>query len=217
MNTPLPRIHLSSLSRTANHFADWRDHDHFDLNAPYQRGSVWTVDQQRNLIKSLLMGLPIGSIITSDLPFQAGNPYSYRVVDGKQRIEAIRAFIDGTLAVPSEWFGDDDRTVPAGQTVTHADLTRSGQARIEEATVSELVFAAEFDRSENPDFDPAATDKWHKPVPGSDPKTHDRYLVRRRTDAEILQAEAELFLLINFGGVSQTADDRARAQEIADR
>ena len=38
-----------------------------DLNAPYQRGSVWTLDMRRNLIKSLLMGLPVGSIIVGVL------------------------------------------------------------------------------------------------------------------------------------------------------
>jgi hypothetical protein len=38
---------------------------------------------------------------------------------------------------------------------------------------------------------------------------------RRRNEAEILAAEADLYLLVNFGGVPQTDADRARAQEVA--
>lgn len=210
----LPHVHLQSLSRTADHFALWRDKDPLDLDAPYQRGAVWTDEQRRNLIKSLLMGLPIGSIITSELPFRSGGAH-YRVIDGKQRILAIRAFIDGDLTVPADWFKPSEIQQSGGGHVRHSDLTDEGQRRVGNATVGELMFNGKTERWDNPDYDPDATDKWGKPVPGADPNAMPRYLSRTRTDDEILRAEAELYLLINFGGVAQTDDDRARAQEIA--
>lgn len=216
---PLPEIHLSSNARMVMHFVTgWRDGDIFDLDAPYQRESVWTDEQRRNLIKSLLMGLPIGSVIVSALPFDKDRPkVCYRVVDGKQRIEAMRAFVDGDLTVPAAWFRPFDIENAVGDDVTFAQLARTGRGRILNAMVGELELNAAIESRENPRYDPASMDKWHKVVEGADPKTVDRYIRRARTPEEILQAEAELYLLVNFGGVPQTDDDRARAQEVADR
>lgn len=30
-----------------------------ELNPPYQRGDVWTTEQRMNLVKSLLLGIPV--------------------------------------------------------------------------------------------------------------------------------------------------------------
>ena len=105
----LTKLSLNSFNYTVGHFLvpeeGLRSRDVFDFDAPYQRGSVWTEAQRVALIKSLLMGLPIGSVVLNNRGFSSEKLYS--VVDGKQRIQAIRAFFKGEFAVPAEWFDSE--------------------------------------------------------------------------------------------------------------
>lgn len=85
---------------------------HLDLNAPYQRGLVWGVTRKRNLIRSLLSGIPVPSIVINDRSvrfegWDAERDPFYVVVDGKQRITALRDFVDGKFSVPGHWFDVD--------------------------------------------------------------------------------------------------------------
>lgn len=94
----------------------------FDLDAPYQRGHVWGVQRKRDLIESLLRGLPTAAIIVNDrhkartraeldgvptdfadVNYGAGPVKA--IVDGKQRITAVRDFVSDRFTVPAEWFG----------------------------------------------------------------------------------------------------------------
>lgn len=150
MTAPLLRLHLEPLARTVFHWCPWRmevdEVDHFDLNAPYQRGSVWTLDQRRALIKSLLMGLPVGSVITSAMPYQSA--VSYRVIDGKQRVETIRGFWTGEFTVPGWWFHPAD-CEHRDRDVTCADLTDRGRRGFEHAGLPELHWNS---RIQDPDL-----------------------------------------------------------------
>jgi hypothetical protein len=93
-----------------------------DLDPPYQRGSVWGRERQVALIKSLTMGLPIGAIYINERDIMKPDV----VIDGKQRIIAIRAWLDGSLAVPSDWFPSHLTKVERGM-VTYGGLTVPGQ------------------------------------------------------------------------------------------
>lgn len=108
----LTKLSLNSFNYTVGHFLvaaeGLRSNDVFDLDAIYQRGSVWTESQRVALVKSLLMGLPIGSVTLNHRGFSAEKLYS--VVDGKQRIEAVRAFYNDEFSVPAEWFDSEDFT-----------------------------------------------------------------------------------------------------------
>ena len=195
---PLPELRLQATNRSVEHFMvrDSRG-DLFDLEAPYQRGSVWDDERQANLVRSLLMSLPVGSIIVSVLPWQeTAADASWRVVDGKQRIEALRRFTSGGLAVPGAWFHGSQLTnesLRAGD-VTWADLSDGGRRKFLNLPVSCLEFNGE--------------DEMIRGVDG----TWDH---RKRTPGELLAAEAELFGLINGAGVDQTAEDMERAARIA--
>jgi hypothetical protein len=194
---PLPEIHLSSLAYTFGHWLPReREPDFIDLNAPYQRGSVWTIEQRQALIKSLYMGVPIGSIIVSKLPYREGSPFHYRVVDGKQRVEACRAFVDEQFGVPASWFAAEYGGRESEHTIFWSELSDQGRRRFEMST---LVPALEF----SPEVVHLGR--------GTDGKRRQR----RRTDAEILQAEAELYGLVNGGGTPQTEDDLHRAALLA--
>lgn len=86
--------------------------EQIDLNPPYQRGLVWGTKRKRNLIRSLLSGIPVPSIVINDRSvrfeeWDANTDASYVVVDGKQRITALRDFVDGKFGVPGDWFDVD--------------------------------------------------------------------------------------------------------------
>lgn len=96
----IERIYLNQYSRPADALAVGSMADGLVLDPPYQRGSVWTELQRRSLVLSMLQGLPIGAVFINHRTWNA----SY-VVDGRQRIETVRAFINEGFTVPGEWVG----------------------------------------------------------------------------------------------------------------
>jgi Protein of unknown function DUF262 len=102
----LVRMSLQTTNRPISVVKYWRDAGEMVLDAPYQRGDVWGKTRQRNLIRSLILGVPIPSIVINDRA-SAGwdHKHSCVVIDGKQRMTAILKFFDNELDVPGEWFG----------------------------------------------------------------------------------------------------------------
>ena len=98
---------LNNYNRPIDVFVHWRDSGVLWLNASYQRGDVWGPIRQRNLIRSLIQGVPIPSLIINDrLHAEWRDSAVMAVIDGKQRITAVLRFLDSELAVPADWFGD---------------------------------------------------------------------------------------------------------------
>lgn len=62
------------------------------LDPAYQRRNVWQVKAKSQFIESLLLGIPIPQIL---LASKAGQKNSFLVLDGKQRLNTIKEFIDG--------------------------------------------------------------------------------------------------------------------------
>ena len=116
-SAPLERMHLSDSCRGARELVRMLDDGHMTYDAPYQRGSVWNTAQRIELIRSWLTGTPIASIIVNDRingtwtdvngEIPAGEPF-WSVIDGKQRLETVRLWFHGELAVPASWFDDAD-------------------------------------------------------------------------------------------------------------
>jgi hypothetical protein len=199
---PLPELSLSPSNRTAMHYlTSWRDADDpdpFDLDAPYQRGAVWTVEQRRNLIRSLIMGVPIGAVIVAHQGYETQS--TYRVVDGQQRIRALRAWVAGEFAVPGWWWHATelaDGEAARGRDVTIADLSVRGRRTVDSWPVPTI----ETNAASIPHRGEDGSWKWVDLPAGPE---RDAW-------------EAELYLLVNFGGVPQTDEDRARAAEVAGR
>lgn len=212
---PLAEINLSPTNRTLDHWLVRPDsYDPFDLTAPYQRGSVWTDDQRVALIRSLIIGLPVGNVVVAQLNVTADPdaPLS-RIVDGKQRIETVRAFFANEFSVPGWWFPEEALTDPDDRTIgiLHNDLSPSGDRRLRNAQIAALEFDPTFEWIPNPDFDPTIAVSAR--LTSQDPRTR-RWLTRPRSPAEALAAEAEVFLLINRGGVDQDPETIARAQDL---
>lgn len=63
-----------------------------DLEPDFQRRERWTIEKQSMLIESFLLNVPVPPIYLAEDTFG-----QYSVVDGKQRITAIHAFMSGAL------------------------------------------------------------------------------------------------------------------------
>ncbi|MDE2805523.1 MAG: DUF262 domain-containing protein [Gemmatimonadota bacterium] len=62
-----------------------------NVDAEYQRGAVWSRGQQALLIDSIIRGFDIPKIFLRKLP--EGGKHLFDVIDGKQRLTAIWAFV----------------------------------------------------------------------------------------------------------------------------
>ena len=100
---------LQQTNRPLDVLLDWRkDGDGLYLTPPYQRGDVWGVKRRQNFIRSILLGVPVPSLIINHrLMADWPNDYRIAVIDGKQRITTVLMFVDGLLQVPGEWWGVD--------------------------------------------------------------------------------------------------------------
>lgn len=193
MKESLPELHMQSYSWTVGHwtFKVGQSDDRIDLNASYQRGSVWTLTQKQSLIKSLLMGLPVGAIVYAYYDFNEDPNFNYRIIDGKQRIEAVRDFMLGEFTVPGWWFPEHDLEMPEyrDRDVIWQMLSRRGVRGLEGKHLPGLEFKSGRYAVETPE---AERDN-----------PNDRWRWIQRTPAEIEAAEMEVFDLINFAGTPQ--------------
>lgn len=76
----------------------------------YQRELVWTLEQKENLIKSILAGNPIGDFLfKKDYERHPNGRINecavlWSVIDGQQRVNAIREFIDNKFTIDDKYF-----------------------------------------------------------------------------------------------------------------
>ncbi|WP_175614787.1 DUF262 domain-containing protein [Piscibacillus halophilus] len=80
----------------------------YNYDPEYQRKSdVWSIEKQAFLIDSIMKNYPIPPIFLHvEIDNESGKTI-YHVIDGKQRLTAIKNFIEGSLSLP-ENFGDDE-------------------------------------------------------------------------------------------------------------
>jgi len=76
-----------------------------DLNPPYQRRSVWTRKDRQFFLDTIFRNYPSPALFLHKSVSDVGVA-KYHVVDGKQRLETILAFVDNRLSVAQD-FGDD--------------------------------------------------------------------------------------------------------------
>lgn len=77
------------------------------LNPYFQRNLVWRDAHRRDFIETILLGYPFPQIFLARGPLDVDNmTASQAVVDGQQRLNAIRDFVDGKLDVGGRYFKD---------------------------------------------------------------------------------------------------------------
>lgn len=69
--------------------------DELVINPTYQRDDVWSVGDARDLIKSILRGIPLPAIILYEQELESNDTVKnvYQIVDGKQRLTSILRFL----------------------------------------------------------------------------------------------------------------------------
>jgi hypothetical protein len=208
---PLAETGMRATSMGLGELASNFNVDEWDLLADYQRGSVWDDEKAQKLVRSLLEGVPVGNITLAETSMSAFQEtgYSNRVVDGKQRIEAIRKFTSGDLLVPLDWFPDaqiDSSVEP--EFVDGVAYGRIGEQL--NAIALRLFKSLQIGVS---------TFRPHEQVTEVEPGTgnggrDNAYLFTKRSDEDALKEEARVFGLINSGGVAQTEETLAHARSL---
>lgn len=104
-----------------------------NLDPDYQREHVWTEAQQRAYVENILQGGEVGRNITWNAvrwPDTTADPIE--LVDGKQRLEAVRKFIRGELSVFGMRYQEGDvlRMYSSGFRFRVCSLDREGVLRL---------------------------------------------------------------------------------------
>lgn len=115
-----------------------------NVEAEYQRGKVWSKEQQALLIDSIIRGFDIPKIFLRKLP--DGSRYLFDVIDGKQRLTAIWRFVSddfrllknvGTFPDLGELGGKCWSELP-GEAKDRLQFANITVSKIEEATEDEI-------------------------------------------------------------------------------
>lgn len=81
------------------HLGRWTESHGVELSPDYQRAHVWTEAQQRAYVEYVLAGGEVGKHITWNCRGWETGDYAMELVDGKQRLAAVRRFMRGHLEV----------------------------------------------------------------------------------------------------------------------
>jgi Protein of unknown function DUF262 len=154
------------------------------LDPPYQRGDVWTGDQRLDLMYSYLAGYPTGTLILNDRMRAAWST----------EFKIAYAVIDGKqrLTTVIMWF-DGDLAIPAswiGDAWIRGDVEP-------------------FDTDDGP-----YVTVIHLTETGQRKVASRMQLPVVTAQVDSLEAEAEIYRLVNAGGTAHTAEDLARAADI---
>lgn len=135
MTGPLVHRNMSATARSMKDLVHHIDDGGLLLDPPYQRGDVWTVEQRVNLIRSLLLGVPVAAIVlnrrgsNTAWTSNEGDPGEvwYACIDGKQRLTTMQLWWSGKFYIPAEWL--EDRMVQPGSNhiVSVDDLSPIGR------------------------------------------------------------------------------------------
>ena len=144
----MPRFSMSRL-RNNNVLDLYRQREIIDLEPPYQRLSVWDVSKQQGFIDSILNGIDIPILYFHDKSTResVAPRHRYAVIDGKQRLLALWAFLSNRLPLASEFVYFEDPSYEAGgltydELLAHYPLLR---ARFDDFDVPVVLVEADED------------------------------------------------------------------------
>ena len=120
----MPRFRMYPL-RANNILELYQQRSLIDLDPAYQRLAVWDTAKRSRFIDSIVNGVDTPKLYFHDLHAsgRSRSRYRYSVIDGKQRMLALWAFISDELPLPDDFvYFDDERHKAAG--MTYDDLLR---------------------------------------------------------------------------------------------
>lgn len=98
-------MNMASFDRQPNNqyvswFLDQKDYERLNLNPPFQRRSVWSLDYKKAFIDTIIRNYPTQAIFIEAYTPDSGRT-EYRVLDGKQRITSIIEFCEDGFETPA--------------------------------------------------------------------------------------------------------------------
>ncbi len=91
-------IRSESIQRVYNFYRN----DLLFVNRRYQRKLIWTVEEKRTFIDSIVKGYPVPLILLAETTIN--EKVVFEIIDGMQRLNAITAFIEGQFDYNGQFF-----------------------------------------------------------------------------------------------------------------
>lgn len=77
----------------------------FLVNRRYQRKLVWSIEEKRSFIDSIIRGYPVPLVLLAEVSTERGK--QLEIIDGMQRMNALMSFIDQEFEIDSKFFDLD--------------------------------------------------------------------------------------------------------------
>lgn len=105
----------------------YADRERLQTDPDYQRMSaVWNLDKRQFLMDTIINDFDIPKLYFHEFPkakqLDDGRMIDFAIIDGRQRLETIWAFIDGKFCLADDFTFFDDDSIQAGG-MTYADLS----------------------------------------------------------------------------------------------
>lgn len=106
-----------------------------DMDPYYQRGYVWEQEDKELLIDSIFSNIRIGELVFAKRDYEMcqSSGCLYEILDGKQRLDALRGYYENRYPYHGYYFNDlgaRDRHVFLERTIPVADLIRPDEETI---------------------------------------------------------------------------------------
>lgn len=98
-------VELTIRGENVQRLYSWYQENRFDVNRRYQRKLVWTIEEKRAFIDSLLKGFPVPLILVAE--YERGDGPRYEIIDGMQRMNALFSFIEQNFDLGGKYFDLD--------------------------------------------------------------------------------------------------------------
>jgi hypothetical protein len=97
---------LSIRSEPVQRIYNFYTNNLFYVNRRYQRKLVWTVEEKRSFIDSIVRGFPVPIILLAEVERESKGAI-FEIIDGMQRLNAITSFIEGDFDIEGKYFDLD--------------------------------------------------------------------------------------------------------------
>lgn len=87
-----------SVERVYGNYLSWR----YIVNRKYQRKLVWSLDEKRRFIDSIISGFPVPIILLAERKGQGNS--DFEIIDGMQRLNSIFSFLENEYDVGGSFF-----------------------------------------------------------------------------------------------------------------
>ncbi|MFG1734590.1 DUF262 domain-containing protein [Paenibacillus sp. 843] len=101
-NLPSTQRELSIRSETIQRLYNFYQNELFIVNRRYQRKLIWTIDEKRKFIDSIIKGYPVPLLLLADSVYDQISVFE--IIDGMQRLNAIMSFIEGEFDYENKYF-----------------------------------------------------------------------------------------------------------------